>query len=73
MFFKRIKFHDVLDMQIKKFNMKRNKSKKSFFDLSHTKAMTVGFDGKLYPILCEPVLPGDVWKGRSDILGRVTL
>ena len=34
--------------------------------------MTVGYDGKLYPILCEAVLPGDVWKGRSDILGRVT-
>ena len=51
--------------------MKR-KIKKSYFDLSHTKAMTVGYDGKLYPIFCEAVLPGDVWKGRSDILGRVT-
>lgn len=48
------------------------KIKKSHFDLSHTKAMTVGYDGKLYPILCEAVLPGDVWKGRADILGRVT-
>lgn len=34
--------------------------------------MTTGFDGKLYPILCEAVLPGDVWKGTSNILGRVT-
>lgn len=48
------------------------KGKKSYFDLSHTKAMTCGYDGKLYPILCEAVLPGDVWRGRSDILGRVT-
>ena len=50
----------------------RNKRKKSAFDLSHTKSMTTGFDGKLYPILCEAVLPGDVWKGTSNILGRVT-
>lgn len=48
------------------------KPKKSAFDLSHTKAMTAGFDGKLYPILCEPVLPGDVWKGKANILTRVT-
>ena len=48
------------------------KVKKSYFDMSHTKAMTCGYDGKLYPIFCEAVLPGDVWRGRSDILGRVT-
>ena len=28
--------------------------------------------GKLYPVLCEAVLPGDIWKGTSNILGRVT-
>lgn len=34
--------------------------------------MTAGYNGKLYPILCEAVLPGDIWKGTSNILGRVT-
>jgi len=48
------------------------KVKKSFFDLDHTKCMTAGYDGKLYPIFCEAVLPGDIWRDRADILARVT-
>lgn len=48
------------------------KLKKSAFDLTHSKALTAGYDGKLYPIICEPLVPGDTFKGHSNILARVT-
>lgn len=39
------------------------------FDLSHDVKLTCKF-GKLVPILCEDVLPGDVFKGSTEMLVR---
>lgn len=46
--------------------------KKSKFDLSHERIMNMRPDGTLYPILCEDCMPGDVWKGNSQIFARMS-
>lgn len=46
------------------------KLKRSKFNLSHNYKFTGDF-GYLYPILCEPVLPGDTWKVQSDVFMRM--
>jgi len=48
------------------------KIKKSAFDLTHSKSLTCGYKGMLYPILCEALVPGDSFKGNTNILARVT-
>lgn len=44
--------------------------KKSKFDLSHEKKLSIGMDGNLIPIMAEEVIPGDEWRVRSEILLR---
>lgn len=40
------------------------------FNLSHERKMS--FDmGELVPILCEEVLPGDVWRTNSEVMARL--
>lgn len=46
------------------------KPKTNTFNLSHQRKTTMQA-GKLVPVLCEEVLPGDRWKCRSDILTRM--
>lgn len=46
------------------------KPKKSVFDLSHDVKTTASM-GLLYPILCEPVLPGDKWRVNTEIQCRL--
>lgn len=48
-----------------KVNIK--KPKRSGFDLSHDRKMSLKM-GKLYPILCEEVLPSDKYSCKTDIL-----
>lgn len=43
--------------------------KSTNFDLSHEVKLTTDI-GKLTPVLMEPVLPGDKWKGHSEIFIR---
>lgn len=45
------------------------KPKRNVFDLSHEVKMSTRM-GKLVPILCEPVVPGDTFKVRSEIMMR---
>lgn len=44
--------------------------KRSVFDLSHEHKLTCDM-GKLIPIFCEDVLPGDTWKVRTDVVVRL--
>lgn len=44
--------------------------KKSKFDLSHEVKMTLDF-GKLYPVLCHDVLPGDSFRVNTEMLIRL--
>lgn len=46
--------------------------KRSRFDLSHERKMTMKVNGTLYPLLCEAVIPGDKFRVSSEILARVT-
>lgn len=46
------------------------KLKRNTFNLSHDVKLTTEF-GRLTPILCEPVVPGDTWKVSSEVLIRV--
>lgn len=46
------------------------KPKRNLFNLSHEVRTTCNM-GKLVPILCEPVLPGDKWKLQTEILVRL--
>lgn len=39
------------------------------FDLSHDKMLTVGM-GKLYPVLCQEMVPGDRFRVQSDMMCR---
>jgi hypothetical protein len=45
-------------------------SKRSAFDLSHSKVLTFPL-GKLVPIMCEEVLPGDTFKVNTEMLIRL--
>lgn len=42
---------------------------KNVFDLSHDVKATYNFD-KIYPILCQPVYPGDTWNCRAEVFMR---
>ena len=44
-------------------------SHRSVFDLSHDRKLSFNF-GKLYPVFCEDVIPGDTWTCSSDIFVR---
>lgn len=56
---------------MKLFNqVQLRRPKKSKFDLSHEVKMTLDF-GKLYPILCHDVLPGDSFKVNTEMLIRL--
>ena len=39
------------------------------FDLSHDKMLTAGM-GKLYPVLCQEMVPGDRFRVQSDMMCR---
>jgi len=45
--------------------------KKTAFDLTHEKKMTMKPDGTLYPIFYQKALPGDSFKGNTEIFGRM--
>lgn len=45
-------------------------NKRSVFDLTHEKKLSCDM-GKLIPILCEEVLPGDSFKCKTDMLIRI--
>lgn len=51
-------------------NILTNKPKKSKFDLSHERKMSLQM-GKLYPTLLQEVVPGDSFRGNSEILLRL--
>lgn len=45
--------------------------KKSKFNLTHERQITMKPDGTLYPIMCERVLPGELWRGNHQMFGRM--
>ena len=45
--------------------------KKTAFNLSHERKGTYRPDGTLYPILCQRLVPGDIFHGSSEIFGRM--
>lgn len=45
------------------------KPKRSTFNLSHMNSLTMEM-GKLVPIMCEEVVPGDTWKIKTDLFIR---
>ena len=45
--------------------------KKTAFDLTHERKGTYKPDGTLYPILCQRLVPGDVFKGNTEVFGRM--
>jgi hypothetical protein len=51
-------------------SVQTTKPKSSAFDLSHDKKMSLKF-GKLYPILCEEVVPSDNFMVNSEVLIRM--
>lgn len=58
-------------MATKIFDTVRERApKKSGFDLSHEKKLSMKF-GKLTPMLLQEVMPGDVFKGRTEALIRM--
>lgn len=44
--------------------------KKSVFDLSHSKVMTIKF-GDIVPIMIEETIPGDIFKSRQELVLRM--
>lgn len=50
-------------------NVMMNRPGRSVFDLSYQKIFT-GDMGKLYPVLCDEVVPGDVWQIGNEIVIR---
>ena len=47
-----------------------SKPKKNAFDLSHEKKFTAKM-GVLYPIMCEQVVPGDVFRNNTEVMLRL--
>jgi len=47
-----------------------NRPRSSAFDLSHEKKLSMEF-GKLVPILCEEILPGDYYKVKTETMLRM--
>lgn len=50
-------------------SVKVQKPKRNVFNLSHNSKLTANM-GLLYPIFCEPVVPGDTFKGSAQIFLR---
>lgn len=50
--------------------IKVRKPKKSNFDLSHEVKLSTEF-GRLTPILCQDILPGDTWSVNTEIFTRM--
>lgn len=46
------------------------KLRRNTFDLSHEVKLTTDL-GRLTPILCEPVVPGDTWRVNTEVMIRV--
>jgi hypothetical protein len=46
------------------------KPKRNTFDLSHERKFSMNM-GRLVPILCEEVIPGDSWKGKTEVMMRM--
>lgn len=44
--------------------------KRNLFNLSHEKKLTCNM-GKLVPVMCEEVLPGDIFKASTDLVVRL--
>jgi hypothetical protein len=60
-----------IKLVMKLFNqVQLRRPKKSKFDLSHEVKMTLDM-GKLYPILCHDVIPGDSFKVNTELLLRL--
>lgn len=51
-------------------SVKKNRIPKSAFDMSHEVKMTANV-GKLVPTMCQEVLPGDVFKNKTDVVCRL--
>jgi len=51
-------------------NVQGNHLKRNGFDLSHDKKLT-GNMGKLIPIMCEEVIPGDSFKNKTELMLRL--
>lgn len=45
--------------------------KKSVFDLTHERKGSYKPDGTLYPVLCQRLMPGDVFHGNTEVFGRM--
>lgn len=45
------------------------KNKRNVFNLSHERKFSMNM-GKLVPILCEDVIPGDTWKMSTEVMLR---
>lgn len=52
-------------------NLPSVKKRRSMFDLSHCIKTSMSA-GKLYPIFCQEVYPGDTFKDKTSIVARVT-
>lgn len=50
--------------------VKLRKPKTNAFDMSY-QLLTTGNMGDLIPIFCKEVIPGDMWRGRSEIFARL--
>lgn len=47
-----------------------SKPKKTLFNLAHSRKMSMNM-GDLVPIMCEEVVPGDKWMGRTEAIIRM--
>lgn len=52
-------------------HVKKNKPKRTTFDLSHENKLTTEF-GRLTPILCQEVLPGDKWRNSTEYIVKLS-
>ena len=50
-------------------NVRQNMPPRSAFNLSYTKLATADL-GYLYPIMCDEVVPGDIWKIGNQMVIR---
>ena len=50
-------------------NVRQNRPPRSAFNLSYTKLATADL-GYLYPIMCDEVVPGDIWKIGNQMVIR---
>lgn len=50
-------------------NIRTSRPKRNKFDLSHERKMSINM-GKLYPIICQEIVPGDSFRVNSEIMMR---